>query len=659
MTHEPRPAPAAVPHPAEGARERRAPTRSGSHGTTTTTATPYTTHVAARLVLGTLVALALLPPALWLGVGWWQVNERLQADAARVIWARGELAAAGPLSSEHVRVHEGNGRVLAERGAAAAWPAQQLRAALEPGAQAPGSARSASVASAPYLQAETSLRPLLTGMLLAALAGAALAFSLWRWAYRRPMLALGQAERRIHSQARLDNLTGLLNREGLRERLHQALARHGNRGATAGLLVIDIDRFARVNTTLGQSSGDLVLRAVADRMRAVTRVGDALARVAGDQFALVVERIHGTQVLAAMARNLQRAFDEPFLLDGREIVITLSVGGMLAGGEHPRPDLLLREATAAMRTAKAAGGGRYRLYDAAMQDLANDGLGLELDLRLRRALAAGQFFLMYQPIVDARSHEVVAVEALLRWADPERGVVSPADFIPVLEQTGLIVPVGQWVLREACRRGRQWMNEGAGRIVLSVNLSPRQFAEADFLARLAATLRETDFPATQLQLEVTEGLLLGPTPETLRRIDALAAMGVRLAVDDFGMGYSSLAYLKRFKLHTLKIDRLFVRDVARQGQDLAIVRAIVDLGHGLGMSVTAEGVETEAQCHELRRLGCDSLQGYLFARPTLPSEVKGVAPMALTAAPQPPAPAGAAPAVAPTSAKAQVQLQPA
>ena len=265
---------------------------------------------------------------------------------------------------------------------------------------------------------------------------------------------------------------------------------------------------------------------------------------------------------------------------------------------------------------------------------------LDLDLRLRRALERGEFFLVYQPIVDAEGHGIVAVEALLRWADPERGVISPADFIPLLEQSGLIVPVGRWTMHEACRRGRAWIDKGAEDLVMSVNVSPRQFAEPDFVQTVAAVLAETGLPRGHLQLEVTEGLLLEPTPQTLHKIDALVAAGVRLAVDDFGMGYSSLAYLKRFPLHALKIDRMFVRDLPEQRQDAAIVRAIVDLGHGLGLHVTAEGVEDADQFHELRRLGCDSMQGYLFARPVAASEVAGVLaqPGRFGAAPSEPAP---------------------
>jgi diguanylate cyclase len=273
----------------------------------------------------------------------------------------------------------------------------------------------------------------------------------------------------------------------------------------------------------------------------------------------------------------------------------------------------------AMRAAKRDGGKRFRIYEPTMD--ADAAQSLERELRLRRAVQGEEFFLVYQPIVDAQGEHAFAIEALLRWADPQRGVISPAEFIPVLEQTGLIVPTGRWVLQQACRRGAAWIAEGAHQLVLSVNVSPLQFVEPDFVDMVRGIVEHTGFPPRQLQLEVTEGLLLDPTAESLAKLDALAELGVRLAVDDFGMGYSSLAYLKQFKLHSLKIDRMFVRDIPHHCQDAAIVRAIIDLGHGLGMHVTAEGVETPEQAHALKRLGCDSLQGFLFARPVAEHQV--------------------------------------
>jgi EAL domain-containing protein (putative c-di-GMP-specific phosphodiesterase class I) len=276
-------------------------------------------------------------------------------------------------------------------------------------------------------------------------------------------------------------------------------------------------------------------------------------------------------------------------------------------------DELLRHADAAMRAAKVGGGGRSRVFEPSM--LVDNEQRLELDLALRQALQAHEFALVFQPIVDGDSLRIGAVEALLRWNHPRRGMVAPGEFISALEENGLIVPVGQWVLREACRLVQSWAAQGAAPVVLSVNVSPMQFANADFVRDVLAILDSTGFPAAQLQLEVTEGLLLDPTPQSLAKLDALVDAGVRLAVDDFGMGYSSLAYLKRFRMHSLKIDRMFVNDVPADRRGSAIVRAIVELAHALELHVTAEGVETPAQRDALKAMGCDSMQGYLFARP--------------------------------------------
>ena len=484
------------------------------------------------------------------------------------------------------------------------------------------------------LRVTRSLRPTLSLAAGVALACCALALVLWLGVFMRPMGALRQAEGRLRVHARHDGLTGLHNRDGLRRHLQAALARCDGSFRTVAVLLVDLDRFRIVNDSLGQPAGDALLRGVADRIRAVTRAADVVGRLGADQFAIVVEGISGAPAAAGMARNLLRALAPAYLLDGRETVATLSIGVAVASDHANTVDTLLKGADAAMRAAKDDGGARFRLYEAAMD--ADDRERLDLELRLRHALQQQALFLLYQPIMEASGERIVAVEALMRWADPQRGTVSPSEFIPILEQTGLIVPAGLWALNEACRQAAQWRSLGSHSVVLSVNVSPRQFAEADFVATVHQALAASGFPAEQLQLEVTEGLLLDPTPDSLAKIDALARSGVRLAIDDFGMGYSSLAYLKRFKLHTLKIDRMFVRDIATAPQDAAIVRAIIDLGHGLGMRVTAEGVETEAQFHELRRLGCDALQGFLFARP-LPAIDMGAQLM-------PPAAAAGAPA---------------
>jgi diguanylate cyclase (GGDEF)-like protein len=449
----------------------------------------------------------------------------------------------------------------------------------------------------------------------AALLSLATALLLWHRFVRRSVGALRKAEGRLRSITLVDPLTTLLNRAGLRQHLQRGIDAAQGSGAARriGVLLIDLDRFRLINESLGQQAGDELLRAVAERIRAVLRSGDAAARLGGDQFAVYTPTLAGSQAAAVMARNLLRAIEPALSLGEHRTQVSVSIGIALADGTALGADALLAQADAAMRAAKAGGGGRCRVYEASMR--VNTQQQLELEVALRRALRNEEFVLVFQPIVASDGASIEAVEALLRWNDPARGMVSPAEFIPMLEQTGLIVPVGEWVLREACRRMRLWNAQGAMPVTLSVNVSPMQFAEGNFVRQVLSTLQATGLPARQLQLEVTEGLLLDPTPEALRKMDALTDAGVRLAVDDFGMGYSSLAYLKRFRLHTLKIDRLFVRDVPRLAQDSAIVRAIVELAHALGLHVTAEGVESAEQHAALQQLGCDSMQGFLFARP--------------------------------------------
>lgn len=458
-----------------------------------------------------------------------------------------------------------------------------------------------------------ALLTLLPGTGVVALLSGLLTFALWAAVFNPRMRALRQAERRLRSMTKRDPLTGLLNRDGLRITLERAIKRRGVQGRV-GVLLIDLDRFRLVNNSLGQPGGDALLCSVAARIEAVVRDRDVVARVGPDQFAVQAEALSSEQALAVMAANLLRAFEAPCLVAGQDITVGLSIGTAMAGGPTSGVDPLLKCAEVAMQAAKAGGGGGFRSFEAAMQ--VDDDARLALHRRLRHALEQDEFVLVFQPIVAARSGRIAAVEALVRWADPTlESMVSPAEFIPALEQTGLIVAVGNWVLRQACRQSVPWLMHGNHALVLSVNVSPRQFAEADFVESVMAIVEDTGFPAQRLQLEVTEGLLLEPSPDTLRKINALVDAGIRLAVDDFGMGYSSLAFLRSLPLHTLKIDRMFVRDIAEQKCDATIVRAIVDLGHGLGMHVTAEGVETEAQSQLLQQLGADTLQGYLFSRP--------------------------------------------
>ena len=591
-------------------------------------------RTASRLALWGLALVGLLPPLLWAGVGGFVDSNQARAGARAAAWMLSAapthavpdqtqlLAALGlPVQSAQV-VLEGAADQVTSAETALAAPTFSVSVPL---ARPAGTVRAVSV--------ERSLRPLLLQTLWVALASAACAIALWALRVHRTVGLMARAESHMRSLASLDALTGLLNREGLRRRLQRALARRADSGISVGVLLVDLDRFGVVNETLGQAAGDDLLRSVADRVRAVTRSGDGLARLSGDQFAVHVDSSSGEQALASMARNLHRSLAAPHTLEGREVVATVSIGVALAQPDNDSVDDLLHRAAQALRAAKKLGGNRFCAYEPD-GDADDSRKRMDLEQRLHGALGAGQFFVVYQPIVDAASEHMHTVEALLRWRDPQRGTVSPVEFIPALEQTGLIVAVGRWVLREACLQAVRWPGPARGKpLGVSVNLSPRQFAEGDFLQMVGSVLRETGLAPERLQLEVTEGLLLDPTPQTLRKLAGLAELGIKLAVDDFGMGYSSLMYLKRFQLHALKIDRMFVRDIAERAQDLTIVRAIIDLGHGLGMRVTAEGVETRAQSDALAKLGCDALQGYLFGRPADAKDLVSAAAAAADVAP--------------------------
>lgn len=589
-----------------------------------------------RVALVSMVLIAALPAVLALSLGFVTETQRARASASATAWvfeqagavsradvnvapALGELAALANLPGVHTegearKIFAADGRSIASGGEATAraWPGVSASRELMRNGVVIG-----------QVQIVRSLRPALAWAGLFALAGGALGLVLWSWVFTHPIAVMRKAEGRWRGMARQDVLTGLYNLDGLRSRVHRALVRREDSGQAVALLVLNLDRFSIVNESMGHAFGDALLRSVAQRLRAITRSSAVVARLGADQFAILLEGIGGTEATGAassLARNLLRALAPSHVLRGTDTVIALSIGVAVASDETDSADALLWCADKAMRKAKSTGGASFRVYDASMgtkrQHL------LELEQGLRQAQQKEQFFLAYQPIMDSSGKVIKGVEALLRWADPQRGTMSPADFIPVLEETGLIVRVGRWVLTQACRNAADWRAAGGKEILMSVNVSPRQFDQPDFIQMVDQVLAETGFPARLLQLEVTEGLLLDTSADCLAKIEALTQLGVLLAIDDFGMGYSSLAYLKRFKLHALKIDKMFVQDIASEPQDKAIVRAIIDLGHGLGMRVTAEGVETEAQFLELSRLGCDTLQGFLFARPMPESELR-------------------------------------
>jgi diguanylate cyclase (GGDEF)-like protein/PAS domain S-box-containing protein len=422
-----------------------------------------------------------------------------------------------------------------------------------------------------------------------------------------------QASRRIEELSHTDALTGLPNRRMLADRIERAVAAAQRDGVAFALLLLNLDRFKHINETLGHDFGDRVLVEVAERIKACVRQVDTVARLAGDEFVLIAQRSDAAGAAATAAR-LMDALQRPFALDGLSFTVTASLGIALHPDAGAGMDELLRHADAAMREVKAAGRAGYRFHHGRGGAPGDERLRsrMQLDHAMRQALAQQRFRLHYQPQVDLHSGAILGVEALIRWRDPELGEVSPGAFIPVAEESGFIVAIGEWVLREAVRQAAAW--QAAGRtLLMSVNVSALQFRQPGFVDGVAAALRRAGLPPEQLELELTESILIRDADDTLARLRALHQLGVKLAIDDFGTGYSSLGYLKRLPIGRLKIDRSFVNGLPGDASDVGIVGAIINLGRALQLEVIAEGVETEAQRAFLRQAGCEQFQGYLFA----------------------------------------------
>lgn len=429
------------------------------------------------------------------------------------------------------------------------------------------------------------------------------------WSFRDLTERLAQEER-IESLSLSDVMTGLPNRRRLSDAVGDA-ARRMRDGAGQGfaLLVIDMDRFCQINDSLGQTVGDQVLLEVSQRIQGALRQDDMLARLGSDQFAVLLHQADGPAAEAA-ARRILRVVAEPCQVEGTAFTLTCSIGVALAPSHGSTADDLVRHAESAMRQAKAAGRAGYRLYQVRAEG--DRRWQIRLDHAMRQALVSGRFRLAYQPQVCLRDGRLVGAEALLRWRDPELGEVSPGRFIPVAEETGFIVELGDWVLSQAVRQAALWHQRGHT-VPVAVNVSALQFQRAHFVDRVANLLAVSGMPAHLLELELTESILVHDAEETLRRLHALSALGLRMAIDDFGTGYSSLSYLKRFPIGKLKIDRSFVQGLPGDEGDAGIVRAILQMAGALHMQVIAEGVETEAQRRFLSDAGCDQFQGFLFA----------------------------------------------
>ncbi|RZJ11841.1 MAG: bifunctional diguanylate cyclase/phosphodiesterase [Rubrivivax sp.] len=430
------------------------------------------------------------------------------------------------------------------------------------------------------------------------------------------------AHQRIEELGRSDALTGAPNRRALSDRIVQQMA-----AATSGelqpasspvfaLLHLDLDRFKQINDTLGHSYGDRVLREVVERLRGAVGPSDTLARLGGDEFALLVDGAQMFEAEAA-ARRIQQLLAEPFSFDTLSFTVTASCGIALYPGDGNKPDELMASAERAMHWVKESGRAGFRFHVPRKEvDLLSR---MRLDHAMRQALAEGRFRLHYQPQVELGSDRVIGAEALIRWRDPQRGEISPAEFIPLAEESGFVVAIGEWVLREAVEQAAHWLGRGL-RMPVAVNVSALQFHQAHFVDSVAAALRDAALPASMLELELTEGVLLRDAEDGLKRMQALAALGVTLSIDDFGTGYSSLGYLKRFPIQRLKIDRSFVQGLPGDPSDVGITNAIVQMGRALGLQVIAEGVETEAQRDFLAQAGCHEFQGYLYAPPLHPED---------------------------------------
>ncbi len=424
-------------------------------------------------------------------------------------------------------------------------------------------------------------------------------------------------EQRLQHIAYHDPLTNLPNRLLIQDRFQHAINKARRSEQKVAFLILDLDRFKDINDSLGHDIGDQLLKETADRLQSCVRDSDTVGRLGGDEFAIVLEQIEELTHVGMLVRRMLSKLAQEFAIEDHTLYISASIGISIYPTDSAKVDELVRFAEVAMYRAKEQGGNNYQLYTADMNARAHELLLLET--HLRQALEERQLLLFYQPQYDLATGELAGMEALLRWRHPEKGMVSPGDFIPLAEETGLIVPIGEWVLRTACQQSLAWQKAGHPPVPVAVNISGRQFKEPDFIETVEKVLEETGLDPRWLELEITESVVMDRVEETILTLAELRGRGIQLAIDDFGTGYSSLSYLKRFPINKLKIDRSFVMDVVENPTDAAIAGSIVSLAHSMNLEVIAEGVETEAQMEFLKARGCHQIQGFLLGRP-LPAE---------------------------------------
>jgi diguanylate cyclase (GGDEF)-like protein/PAS domain S-box-containing protein len=430
-----------------------------------------------------------------------------------------------------------------------------------------------------------------------------------------------RTEERLHYLAHYDPLTDLPNRLLFMDRLRQAMFEASRHDRLVGVVFLDLDRFKTINDSLGHDIGDRLLKSVAERLGRCVREGDTVARLSGDEFTLILADMAHADNAARVAEKILECFAQPFNVDGHELYTSASLGITLCPPDSDSVESLLRNADIAMYRAKEHGGGTYQFYAAEMTSKAHARLALEN--ALRHAVERKEFLLHHQPVIRLADGSVTGVESLVRWRHPQRGLVLPGEFIPLAEQTGLIVRLGEWVLYTACEQCRNFRTADGLALRLAVNISPRQFQQPDMPELVAAVLKRTDFDPALLEFEITESLLMQHADAALAAMSRLSALGVSFSVDDFGTGYSSLSYLKNLPIRRVKIDKSFVRDIPGDANDAAIVTAIISMAHDLGLQVVAEGVETQAQLDFLRDRGCDAIQGYFFSPPITAGEIAG------------------------------------
>jgi diguanylate cyclase (GGDEF)-like protein/PAS domain S-box-containing protein len=429
---------------------------------------------------------------------------------------------------------------------------------------------------------------------------------------------LKESEARLDQLAHHDPLTGLPNRLLLNARAEHALARARRNEKQMAVLFLDLDRFKYINDTLGHPAGDLLLQQVAERLRKCVRDEDTISRLGGDEFTILLEELDDAGAASTVARKILGALSEKAVLFGREVFVTCSIGISLYPRDGEDIVTLFKNADSALYRAKDQGRDTYQFYTEELTTLAVERLELENDLR--HALETGELLVHYQPQVNLRSGRITGMEALARWQHPRRGLLMPADFIPLAEETGLIVPLGEWVLRTACFQAKAWLDAGLSTAPVAVNLSPRQFRQKDLVERIAGTLQESGLPPDHLELEITEGLVMFNVEASVTLMGRLKDLGVRFSIDDFGTGYSSLSYLKRFPIDKIKIHQSFVQNITTDPEDAAISSAIISLTHSMKRKAIAEGVETDAQREFLLSHHCDEIQGHHFSKPA-PADV--------------------------------------